>query len=377
MSFPEIRTIDDVLPAISNKPEFCVHKDPNGFTSIFYNITGTDTFDSPITKECRGIVFDKNGKIAARPFHKFFNVNEIGATQEKDIQWQNIVRVEPKLDGSQIYFVPTEGKLWLPRTKKSFRSEVAMAVSKLDVCRDGTVARLLDTVSKEHTAIFEYISPDNRVVVPYDETKLVLLTIRENVSGRYLDREEILGIAAKAKWPQDWISKVEPVIASQSLLTLAKEYKKLDVEGWVLVDHSGERYKVKTLPYHQVHRAVSYLEPVHILKAWANGQTDDLVSLLRGAGMEDKAVLVEKTVNQAMATTRKIMEEVKGITKNYPAKNANGYKEIAMKYKEHPYFSLIMSEVRGREPNYTEVAFKKMHEIFKNQSNKEIVGERG
>jgi hypothetical protein len=32
-----------------------------------------------------------------------------------------------------------------------------------------------------------------------------------------------------------------------------------------------------------------------------------------------------------------------------------------MKYKEHPYFSLIMSEVRGREPNYTEVVLKKLN----------------
>lgn len=362
--FPKITKIDDVLPAIANKPEFCVNKDPNGFTSIFYNITGTDTFDSSLARECRGIVFDQHGKIAARPFHKFFNVNEIGATQEKNIQWQNIVRVEPKLDGSQIYFVPTEGKLWVPRTKKSFRSNVAIAVSKLDVCRDGTVARLLDTVGKDHTVIFEYISPENRVVVSYDETKLVLLAIRENVSGQYLDRGEILGLAAQAKWPQNWISTVEPVIASQALITLAKEYKKLDVEGWVLVDHSGERYKVKTLPYHQVHRAVSYLEPVHILKAWANGQTDDLVSLLRGAGMEDKAWVVEKFVDKAMIHTRKIMEEVKSITSQYSEKNPNIYKDIAIKYREHPYFSLIMSEIRGREPNYTEVAFRKINETL-------------
>ena len=373
MTFPIIQTIDDVLPAIATKPEFCVHKDPNGFTSIFYNITGSDSFDNPITRECRGIVFDQHGKIAARPFHKFFNINEIGATQEKNIQWQNIVRVEPKLDGSQIYFVPTNGKLWVPRTKKSFRSSVALAVSKLDVYRDGTVARLLDTVGKDHTVIFEYISPENRVVVPYNETKLVLLTIRENVSGQYLDRGEILGLAAQAKWPQNWISTVEPVIASQALITLAKEYKKLDVEGWVLVDHSGERYKVKTLPYHQVHRAVAYLEPVHILKAWVGGQTDDLISLLRGSKMEDKARFVEDIVDKAMTHTRKIMEEVKSITSQYSEKNSNIYKDIAIKYREHPYFSLIMSEARGKEPDYTEVVFKKMNESCKDQKSKELV----
>ena len=364
MTFPIIKTIDDVLPAIANKPEFCVHKDQNGFTSIFYNITGSDSFDNPITRECRGIVFDQHGKIAARPFHKFFNINEIGSTQEKDIQWQNIVRVEPKLDGSQIYFVPTNGKLWIPRTKKSFRSNVAIAVSKLDVCRDGTVDRLLETVGKDHTVIFEYISPENRIVVPYDETKLVLLTIRENVSGQYLGRGEILGLAAQAKWPQNWISTVEPVIASQALITLAKEYKKLDVEGWVLVDHSGERYKVKTLPYHNIHRAISYLEPVHILKAWVSGQTDDLISLLRGSKMEDKARFVEDIVDKAMTHTRKIMEEVKSITSQYSEKNSNIYKDIAIKYREHPYFSLIMSEIRGREPNYTEVAFRKINETL-------------
>jgi hypothetical protein len=77
--------------------------------------------------------------------------------------------------------------------------------------------------------------------------------------------------------------------------------------------------------------------------------------------MEDKAVLVEKTVDQAMSITRKIMEEVQSITSKYPVRDQNGYKEIAMRYNEHPYFSLIMSEVRGREPNYTEVVLKKLN----------------
>jgi 1,6-anhydro-N-acetylmuramate kinase len=92
--------------------------------------------------------------------------------------------------------------------------------------------------------------------------------------------------------------------------------------------------------------------------------------------MEDKARFVEDIVDKAMTHTRKIMEEVKSITSKYPEKNGDVYKDIAMKYKDHPYFSLIMAEARGREPNYTEVTFKKMNESLKNQQDKDLVCEK-
>ena len=52
-----------------------------GFTVIDYQVMMPDTFPpltdeiSALRRECRGIKFGTDGKILARPFHKFFNLN--------------------------------------------------------------------------------------------------------------------------------------------------------------------------------------------------------------------------------------------------------------------------------------------------------------
>lgn len=41
---------------------------------INYLYTLDNTFDSAVARECRGLKFDPDGKLIARPFHKFFNL---------------------------------------------------------------------------------------------------------------------------------------------------------------------------------------------------------------------------------------------------------------------------------------------------------------
>jgi hypothetical protein len=75
MTFPIINNINDVLPHIEGHLNFYV-KEKEEYTYIDYILNTPDMFNNPYQKECRGILFYKNGDIMARRLHKFFNLNE-------------------------------------------------------------------------------------------------------------------------------------------------------------------------------------------------------------------------------------------------------------------------------------------------------------
>lgn len=359
--FPTIRNISDVLLHLKDKPEFSVYRHPNGFTSICYNITGPDTFSNNILRECRGIVFDQDGQIVARPFHKFFNVGERPETQTSAIDWSDIVSVEPKLDGSMIYFVKGKNGQWYPKTKKSFVSDSAKAVAALDVYQNGSVSRLLDAIGTDNTAIFEYVAPSNQIVVRYDVPQLVLLGIRNNVDGYYWTTADIHEIAKSAGWKSDDIVQPVHLTSGPDLIDVAKKYPDLGIEGWVLVRSDGERYKLKTLKYLQVHRAIAHLEPIHILKAWADGTIDDVRSLLEMSGMDEQVKKIDIVTKEATQKYDDIVVTVRSIVASFPTeKNAGIFKKAAFDYAKHPLFSLIMTELRGRSPDYRKVVLENM-----------------
>lgn len=43
-----------------------------------------------------------------------------------------------------------------------------------------------ECIGMKYTPIFEYTSPNNRIVVKYDEERLTLTAVRHNRTGRYL-----------------------------------------------------------------------------------------------------------------------------------------------------------------------------------------------
>src|SRR5438132_57361 len=100
--FPVIRHIDEVLPHVEGRADFAV-KRQNDYTAIDYIFAGPDTFDHPIRRECRGIKFGADGRIIARPYHKFFNLGEKAETQPDVIDWGKAHEVLEKLDGSMVH----------------------------------------------------------------------------------------------------------------------------------------------------------------------------------------------------------------------------------------------------------------------------------
>jgi RNA ligase len=193
-AFPEIRTISDVLPHIEGRPEFVV-AEREGYTIVNYVVAMADTFDmtgpddlgGAIRRECRGLIFDADGNLMSRPFHKFFNVNEREETQahrlDLDVLFDHVIM--EKLDGSMIRPILVDGYLRL--ATKMGVTEVAMQAETWLAAQDPSLKEWLrQCVHDSVTPIFEWVSPFNQIVLAYEEADLVYLGTRDNATGAYV-----------------------------------------------------------------------------------------------------------------------------------------------------------------------------------------------
>jgi RNA ligase len=124
----------------------------------------TPSAQDDITLLARGIILDpKNKRVVATPFPKFFNVGE-RLDAIPDLPFEKF----EKLDGSLIILFYHKGE-WHTATKGSLGSEQAKWAVRWITAHD------LSCLDKETTYLAEALYPENRIVVHYQHTGLVLL----------------------------------------------------------------------------------------------------------------------------------------------------------------------------------------------------------
>jgi len=126
-----------------------------------------------VTLMCRGLVTDSEGTIIARPFRKFFNMEEGKHTATSEFE------VYEKMDGSLGIFFYYEGNPVFA-TRGSFTSDQAIKgreiLNKYN-WQYGTY--------EGYTYLFEIIYPENRVVVNYNGLEeLIVLGVIETSTGK-------------------------------------------------------------------------------------------------------------------------------------------------------------------------------------------------
>lgn len=273
--FPEIHHINDVLPAIKGYDEFKVI-DKGTYTVIDYVYLGDQSFSigprgkenlrhALLRRECRGIVFDADGKLISRPFHKFFNINEREETASHRIDLTRPHEIMVKADGSMLRPVLINGII-VPMTRKGY-TEVAQQAWK-EAVDDLNISEMHGYLKNGFTPIYEFVSPRNKIVVEYDRPRWILLAVRENFSGRYLD----ISVAEELKTD----------FPSMHVDDFVKEVKNTNIpgkelEGYVINFDDGHKVKIKTEDYLRLHRVIDTFESEkNILNIILNGQTDDL-----------------------------------------------------------------------------------------------------
>jgi RNA ligase len=208
-----------------------------------------------VTLVTRGLVTNnETGEIVARPFKKFFNLEENRHTSTNEFEVYN------KMDGSLIIAFYLYGS-WVFASRGSFTSEQAKAASKLFYKKYGDVGMNIDT-----TYLFEFTAPWNRIVVDYsDGEQLTLLGgIRTNDG-------------LEAPWYHlDSVSKLNaiPLVKKYDGITDYTTLKGMigdNEEGFVIKFSNGDRMKIKGEEYLRLHRIMTGVSTTSIWEVMANG----------------------------------------------------------------------------------------------------------
>lgn len=205
-------------------------------------------FADPIVQEARGIILDtEKREVVCWPFRKFGNHNESYADP---IDWTT-ARVQEKVDGSIVKLWFDERKPgWQFSTNATLRAENASAgefslSSFYDlICRAENFGDIpFENLNRDATYIFELVSPNTRVVVPYETTMLYHIGTRHNLTGREMDVD--IGIRRPEMYPIHSLGEcLETAIRLNQ-----RDSEEIMAEGFVVVDGNWNRVKVKSPDY--------------------------------------------------------------------------------------------------------------------------------
>lgn len=288
--FPEIRTIQDVLPHIEGRDEFIV-AEREGYTVINYAVSMEDTFPpvnvaggsakmraeraltNAMRRECRGLIFYPDGRIMSRPFHKFFNVNEREETQMNKIDMSLPHVIMEKLDGSMIRPVALNGEVRLG-TKMGV-TEVAANAEAWLVAQPDYEQKLmfLEIMMRDNkTPIFEWTSRKNQIVIDYAVDDLILTAIRDNFTGEYVPFNRHVPFNVVPTY-----GNVEGNLTDY----VARQREAEGREGDIIRFADGHMLKIKNDWYVRIHKTVDKIRfDRHIVELILHEEIDDVLPML-------------------------------------------------------------------------------------------------
>lgn len=291
--FPVIKHIDDVLPHIADKPEIArIEKD--GYTVLDYIYAGVSTFDNEFARECRGLKFDHEGKLIARPFHKFFNLNETEETKFENQDWNLPVVITNKWDGSMIHPALVKGELVF-MTRKGVTDVALQAMRECEYDAD----EMVRLIKEGYTPIYEFVSPNNKIVLHYDEAKLVPINLRKRTTGKYDHTfcRNAMRLTQNETYARDLFAAVK---------------KNTGIEGLVIQFHTPEfsRFiKLKADEYCDLHRVLD--ETAHekrVLGLIMDSKLDDVIPLINPDRAEHLKKYAAKIESRLLFTSKHVVD---------------------------------------------------------------------
>jgi RNA ligase len=228
-----------------------------------WNYSETVQFDGcwdDVLLMTRGLVTDNEGNIVARPFKKFFNIEENKHRPTTDFD------VFDKMDGSLGILFNYKGE-WILCTRGSFTSD--QAIKGTELLKNYDTTELLES----YTYLFEIIYPENRIVVRYDEEMLMLLGAVNTITGKEAEYNELMWFHNICGYPI--VKKYNGIIDYISLKDIIQDNQ----EGYVVLFSNGHRCKIKGSEYIRLHRIMSSCSTTSIWEVLMNG--DNIEDLLK------------------------------------------------------------------------------------------------
>ncbi len=208
-----------------------------------YNYTPECQFDrkwDEVTKICRGLIVNtETGEILARPFEKFFNIQEHLEVLKLPLPNED-PNITEKVDGSLGILYWLNDEPWIA-TRGSFTSD--QSIWATDWFRKNVK---YSDLPKDLTLLFEIIYKENRIVVNYDFEGLVFIAAIDTKTGRQVG------------YKPEGVRTVRQ-IPNTDILELAKLNEK-EGEGFVVFyPKNNLRVKIKFPEYVRLHKILTGL----------------------------------------------------------------------------------------------------------------------
>jgi RNA ligase len=286
-----------------------------------------------ITLQCRGLVTDDEGNVVARPFKKFFNIEEGNHTPTEEFE------VFEKMDGSLgiLFYYQKE---WVFATRGSFTSDQALKAKEL------SSKYPLHSLDKKKTYIFEILFAENRIVVDYgDYEGLVLLGAFNTETGEEIPYSELKSLDGF-----DIVKKYDGIKDYSTLKNLVDN----NAEGFVVRFSNGDRMKIKGEEYLRLHKIMTNISTTGVWEMLSNGK--DINEVLKD--VPDEFYKKVKEYADTLNYGHYQVSEQCGKSHDYfrygkygdrevePTKKE--YAEHVMKYSHPPYRSVMFAMWDGK-----------------------------
>lgn len=276
---------------------------------VLYVYTERCNFDrawNETTRQARGIIFNADtGDVLARPFKKFFNLNEVPETRLENLPDEPYECFD-KMDGS-LGIIFHNGDKWTVATKGSFESDQALKAQEM------LESYGISEVNTDWTLLVEIIYPENRftsgarLVCDYGEEQgLFLLAVMDRESQiempwwQVLNLSQIIGMPRTKKYTHT----IDEMIELQKTLPAERE-------GFVVKFESGLRVKIKGEEYLKIHRALNNISPLFFWENMNEGKVDKTIIEAVPEEFRDEAeALAEKLENRYKSIHTKILIEL-------------------------------------------------------------------
>lgn len=384
----ENKTYNELMSLVEKNEAFFFkdfHLEGSIYRIFNYRLASWSLFLEPGALNCRGIMYDvtdeNNAKLVSLPPEKFFNYEEGAVDHSAGILGDKMEKMDGSLISTYIHnnelFLKSKGSLFSEQANDSiwFLSQESNADFK---------KQLEDLAKKGYTINLEYTSPTNRIVVPYQEDALTILSMREHSTGKsfyasklneFLEennyqhlQKHLVGYTNLSKEKIDQLKFVNEARAEN------------EGEGYVVeivLPEYSYLVKIKNTKYIALHHTKdSVNSPRRLFEAVINEASDDLRSMFS----DDPYVLnkiqemedyVQPIFNHVINTVEDFLEKNKSLSR----------KDYAMLAKrEQPlYMGLLMNAYLldqynsgelalpkpPKENNYKEFAIKNRNGLFK------------
>jgi len=334
----------------------------DGFNiSVFnYRLAQYKDFVTPIENrpdvkayEMRGLtfVFNTDGTLFKRfiLLEKFFNINQVPETMYSVVKDYKIKFINNKEDGSIASFIQLPNGRIIGKSKMGFDNEQANGINRIYKTREDIYNFVNWCIENNIIPIFEYVSPSNRIVLKYLKEDLILLRMRDSITGKHIDMKDHL----------DKIDTIRMAPFEDDMMDLDTLIeviaKQVDKEGVIVqaVDSVGKDFffKIKTPWYCERHGLLTndiYREHI-IIKYILEDKIDDIL----GQIPEDE-VDAHNRINKIIHIIRETLDKkVQELKKSYDVflQMGRDRKSYAIKYyKKEPNFGYVMQMEKGVDP---------------------------